>query len=212
MTVSRLRVLITVKTYPIPSPKYDELVCTAGVSPTGDFIRLYPIRFRDLPFSQQYRKYQWIEVDAEKHTGRDTRKESWRPRAETLTILGDKIGTNNNWSERAKYALTNRAPSMEALYELQKRDNTSLGVIRPREILNLEISADTADWKPKFKEAMRQQRMWDDRKATREPPRKVEVVHLRFRREPAAGRGRSNLSGSACFPFISCCFPLVMTQ
>lgn len=154
MTVVPLRVLITVKTYPIPSAKYDELVCTAGVSPTGDFIRLYPIRFHDLPFSQQYRKYQWIQVDAEKHTGRDTRKESWRPRAETLKILGEKIDTSGNWAERKKIALSNKAPSMEALYELQKKDNTSLGVIRPREIFDLEVSADADDWKPKFKEAL----------------------------------------------------------
>ena len=72
----RLKLLITVKTYPIPSKKYDELVCTAGVTETGDFIRLYPINFRDLPFSKQYKKYQWIDVIAEKHQGRDVRKES----------------------------------------------------------------------------------------------------------------------------------------
>ena len=59
--MQKLKVLITVKTYPIPSPKYDELVCTAGVTESGDFIRLYPINFRDLPYSKQYRKYQWIE-------------------------------------------------------------------------------------------------------------------------------------------------------
>ena len=35
-----LRVLIMVKTYPIPSDKYDELVCTAGVTESGEFIRL----------------------------------------------------------------------------------------------------------------------------------------------------------------------------
>lgn len=194
MTVSRLRVLITVKTYPIPSVKYDELVCTAGVSPTGDFIRLYPIRFRDLPFSQQYRKYQWIEVDAEKHTGRDTRKESWRPREKTLKILGEKIGTNANWAERAKFALANRAPSMEALYELQKTDKTSLGVIRPREILDLEITADADDWKPKFKDALRQQRLWDDRTATHEPPRKVPwKFHYRFRCDDQRCKGNHRM-------------------
>jgi len=38
-----LKVLITVKTLPIPSSKYDELVCTAGVTEAGDFVRLYPI-------------------------------------------------------------------------------------------------------------------------------------------------------------------------
>ena len=69
-----LKILITVKTYPIPSAKYDELVCTAGVKENGNFVRLYPLNFRDLPYSQKYQKYQWIEVEAEKHTGRDNRK------------------------------------------------------------------------------------------------------------------------------------------
>lgn len=89
-----LKVLIAVKTYPIPSAKYDELVCTAGVTERGDFIRLYPINFRDLPFSRQYRKYQWIEVRAEKHRGRDVRKESYRPDCATIRILGKPISTN----------------------------------------------------------------------------------------------------------------------
>ena len=47
--MERMKVLITVKTYPIPSAKYDELVCTAGVREDGSFVRLYPINFRDLP-------------------------------------------------------------------------------------------------------------------------------------------------------------------
>ena len=88
-----LKVLITVKTYPIPSAKYDELVCTAGVSETGDFVRLYPVNFRDLPYSQQYTKYQWIQVSAQRHSGRDTRKESYRPDCETLKKLGEPIPT-----------------------------------------------------------------------------------------------------------------------
>jgi hypothetical protein len=104
-----LKVLIAVKTYPIPSAKYDELVCTAGVTERGDFIRLYPINFRDLPFSRQYRKYQWIEVRAEKHRGRDVRKESYRPDCATIRILGKPISTNpGNWSERARYVLAKK--------------------------------------------------------------------------------------------------------
>jgi hypothetical protein len=129
-------------------------------------------------------------VDAEKHTGRDTRKESFRPREDTLQIVGERIGTSDNWAERGKYALANRSPSIEALWELQQRDNTSLGVIRPREILDLEVSSDAPDWKPQFKEALRQQRLWDDRTATREPPRKVpwEVpLPLSVRRLPMQG-------------------------
>lgn len=175
------KVLITVKTYPIPSAKYDELVCTAGVTESGEFIRLYPIRFRDLPYSQQYKKYQWVEVLAEKHKGRDVRKESFRPKEDSLKILGEPIGTERGWAERAKFALARRAASMEALYDQQKADGTSLGVIRPKRFLDIEISADDAEWKPQFLEALRQQRLWDDRTATREPPRKVPwKFHYRF--------------------------------
>lgn len=193
-TVERLRVLITVKTYPIPSPKYDELVCTAGVTQTGDFIRLYPIRFRDLAFSQQYKKYQWIEVEAEKHTGRDSRKESYRPCEETLKIDGEPIPPDDNWAERAKYALAKRSASMEELHDLQKQDQTSLGVIRPREIFDLVISRDSDDWKPQFREAMKQQRLFDDRKATRQPPRKVPwKFRYRFRCDDARCKGNHRM-------------------
>src|SRR6266851_2729371 len=111
--MERLKVLITVKTYPIPSARYDELVCTAGVSETGDFVRLYPINFRDLPFSQQYRKYQWLEVDATKHTGRDSRKESYRPSCESIRLLGEPIPAANEWKDRARYALAKVSQSME---------------------------------------------------------------------------------------------------
>lgn len=112
--MERLKVLITVKTYPIPSAKYDELVCTAGVNEAGEFIRLYPINFRDLPFSQQYKKYQWIEVLAEKHKGRDVRKESYRPKCDSIQTIGEPIPTRQgDWSERGKFVLPKAARSME---------------------------------------------------------------------------------------------------
>lgn len=169
-----LKILITVKTYPIPSAKYDELVCTAGVTDSGDFIRLYPVNFRDLPYSQQYKKYQWIEVEAEKHRGRDARKESYRPRDETLRLLREPIPTKDgDWSARAKFVLAKRSRSMEDLKERQKRDRTSLGIFRPREIIDLEISPDDPDWKPSFYAALKQQRLWDDRTRSKQPPRKV---------------------------------------
>lgn len=169
-----LKVLITVKTYPIPSAKYDELVCTAGVSETGDFVRLYPVNFRDLPYSKQYRKYQWIQVSAQRHSGRDSRKESFRPDCETLKILGEPIPTKRgDWSERAKYVLANRAASMEELHDRQSQDRTSLGIVRPKRIFDLEIAADDPSWKPGFLAALKQARIWEDRKVTKEPPRKL---------------------------------------
>ena len=172
--MERLRVLITVKTYPIPSAKYDELVCTAGVTEVGDFIRLYPINFRDLPYEQQYRKYQWLEVMAQRHRGRDVRKESWRPDPETVRILGEPIATGNgDWSERGKCVLKKAARSMEDLWEQQKQDRTSMGIFRPRRVKDLVVSETDPEWPPKFIEALKQARLWETRKKTLRPPRKV---------------------------------------
>jgi hypothetical protein len=63
------RILITVKTYPTPSMSYTETVCVAGVDvATGEWVRLYPVPFRDLPGYQQFSKYSIVEVDVRKHT------------------------------------------------------------------------------------------------------------------------------------------------
>ena len=171
--MERLNVLITVKTYPIPSAKHGELVCTAGVREDGSFVRLYPINFRDLPYSQQYKKYQWIEVLARKHSGRDARKESYRPDCDSIKPGETVPPRRGDWSERAKYALAKTSQSMEDLYDQQKRDRTSLGVFRPKKVTDLIVTPDDPDWKASFKAELAQARLWEDRKASKEPPRKV---------------------------------------
>lgn len=178
----KLKVLITVKTYPIPSAKYDELVCTAGVTETGDFIRLYPVNFRDLPFSQQYKKYQWIEVVAEKHRGYDVRKESYRPDCDSIQIIGEPIKSNpGNWADRARYALAKKARSMEELNDRRQADRTSLGIFKPKKVHDLVVSADDPDWKAGFKAALQQARLWETRTVSKEPPRKVPFkFHYQF--------------------------------
>ena len=76
--MAKTKVLITVKTYPAISGKYDELVCTAGFTEDGKWIRIYPVPFRKKDYSEQYRKYEWIELDLVKNTS-DFRPESYRP-------------------------------------------------------------------------------------------------------------------------------------
>jgi hypothetical protein len=171
--MERMRILITVKTYPIPSARHDELVCTAGVREDGSFVRLYPINFRDLPFSQQYKKYQWIEVEAARHKGRDARKESYRPNCDTIKLSGEPIPTARNWAERAKYVLARKSDSMEHLHDQQAKDRTSLGIFKPKKVHDLVVQSADAEWKPSFKAALAQARLWDDRKVSKEPPGKV---------------------------------------
>jgi hypothetical protein len=54
--MERKRIYITVKTYPTLSEKFAELVCTAGISEDGSWIRLYPLPFRKLDNDQEERK------------------------------------------------------------------------------------------------------------------------------------------------------------
>lgn len=174
MGKQRLKVLITVKTAPIPSKKYDELVCTAGVLEDGTFVRLYPINFRDLPYSQQYEKYQWVEVDADRHTGRDQRKESWRPLGELA--LGQTLDTKKNdptWSERAAYVKPERATSIEALREMQARDRTSLGLVKPKKVVDLLVEPDAPEWSASMLQALAQGRLWETRAKSKQPPKKM---------------------------------------
>lgn len=74
----REKVLVTVKTYPTLSGKYDELVCTTGFREDGSWVRIYPIPFRKKSYDEQYSKYDWIEIDLVKNTS-DFRPESFRP-------------------------------------------------------------------------------------------------------------------------------------
>jgi hypothetical protein len=160
----------------MPSAKYEETVCTAGVRVDGSFVRLYPINFRDLPFSKQYKKYQWVSVLATKHV-RDHRKESYRPDSNALARLGDPIpARNGDWSERAKYVLKNVAGSVEELQARRKEDSTSLGIIRPADISDMKIDPDDSSWKPSVEASLRQLRLWDENKSSRMLPRKVPFV------------------------------------
>lgn len=96
------RVLITVKTYPTLSSKYDEVVCTAGLKEDGSWIRVYPVPFRQLDDYEKYSKFDWVEIDIERNLS-DPRHESYRPKSE-IKIL-DHVDTSNNWRERREIIL-----------------------------------------------------------------------------------------------------------
>lgn len=61
------KIFIVVKTAPHPSVSYREIVCTAGITEKGRWIRLYPISYRYLDSSQRYQKYQWVKAKIRKN-------------------------------------------------------------------------------------------------------------------------------------------------
>lgn len=140
------KVLITVKTYPTLSTKYDELVCTAGLREDGSWIRVYPIQFRQLDYSQQYKKYEWVEIDLVKNE-KDFRPESFRPRThECHPVVVGKIDTKNNWAERKGLILQNVRTNLTQLIEDARTEKTSLTVFKPKAITKFSVKVGDREW------------------------------------------------------------------
>ena len=150
--IPQARVLVTVKTYPLPSSTYGELVCTAGLLNGEEWVRIYPIPFRFLKDNNQYPKYSWISLDLVKST-RDFRPESYRPRRgidETIHV-DEKLSTGNAWAARKEFVLREVFTSMDELIALAKGpQNKSLATLKPAEIIDLVIEEVDRDWKEKW--------------------------------------------------------------
>lgn len=159
------KVLITVKTYPTLSVKYDELVCTAGFREDGTWIRIYPIPFRKKSYEEQYKKYDWIELDLVKNES-DFRPESYRPKSldTEIKVIGH-IDTKHNWKERKKICLQNVCYNMNQLIEDAKNENknTSLSVFKPTEILDFYAESETErEWdKEKLKTIIAKRKQYE---------------------------------------------------
>lgn len=138
MAVTKQEVLITVKAYPNPSAKLGEAACIAGISRAGKWVRLYPIPFRDLDEEKQFTKYQWIEVSSEQGKRKnDPRPETVRPIIDSIKVLSEPLSTDHEWSARKSMVLPLLQPSMCDIQDQQERDGTSLGVFRPKEVLEV---------------------------------------------------------------------------
>jgi hypothetical protein len=81
------RILITVRTYPVPATKGIEVSCTAAISDDRKWVRLFPVPYRLLSEDSRFRKYQWIEV-ALNRAPKDPRPESHHLNIQTIPLDG----------------------------------------------------------------------------------------------------------------------------
>jgi hypothetical protein len=130
-----LTLLVNCKTYPAVSKKYTETVCTGGVEPSGDFVRLYPVPFRLLRAEEKYDRWDVIRVRAYKDT-KDTRKESWHlEQTIPIKILKHVSSEKQHWDWMKKTVhpsreymdknnITNGCVLIKPLELYWKKDNT----------------------------------------------------------------------------------------
>lgn len=135
------KVLITVKTAPVPSTTLGDTVCVAGVRLTDDgpeWIRLYPIPFRYLENDLRFKKYQVITVPV-RPSHKDPRAESYNPDREKIHT-GE---TLRPWKARHPHVLPLADEwTMCRLYRdtLNKLPVPSLAAIRPKIFTDLKVT------------------------------------------------------------------------
>jgi hypothetical protein len=170
----RARLVVVVKGYPTLSQTYDEAVCVAGIridTPQPQWIRLYPVQFRDLEFSQRFRKYQAITLRISPAS--DTRPESRRPDTTSLA-LGDVLSTDHRWAKRWEVVRPLVVESMCSIQHQQTVDRTSLGIFKPREVTDFIITPDNTPLRPGQRAVLAQPSLFVPNKA------QLEKIPFRF--------------------------------
>lgn len=170
-------VLVLVKAYPQPSTKYTESVCVAGLrldTPEPEWVRLYPVQFRQLPKNQQFGKYDIIRVKVKRPTSGDKRKESFTPILDSIEKIGH-LDSKHGWASRIPYIEHVRVKSMCDLQRRQRDAGTSLGVFRPAEFTNFEITPTSPEW-----DAARQAILGQENLLTPTPTLPLEKIPFEF--------------------------------
>jgi len=163
----RKRVLITVKAYPLPSRSYDELVCTAGITDEGEWIRIYPVPFRFLKNEGQYKKYQWVDISLKKAKN-DFRPESYSPADTSLVDMDilETVDTSKKWLKR-KVLVLEQGPKVytsisELIEDSQEPKNVSLATFKPAKITGFEFEEER-EWSEGLQKNLQQHDLFDER-------------------------------------------------
>ena len=140
--------LIVVKAIPAISQKYGEAVCVAGIRTdraTPEWLRLFPVDFRDRPKIEQFKKYEVVRFQAQTH-GTDTRPESMRPNLDRAFEVVRTLGTDNAWTARRDWIEPLLVESMCEVDRRRRSGRTSLAVFRPLEVQDFTITEDSPTW------------------------------------------------------------------
>ena len=134
MTWEKKNILVTVKAYPEKSKKYGSVVCTAGITEEGEWIRLYPLPMHLFSGKNKIGRYDWIEVECKKATEKLDRRESYKVRDGSIRIV-DKY-KSGDWESRRDVIIPRVAHSLESLQEAFEENRTSLGLIKPIQVID----------------------------------------------------------------------------
>ena len=174
--MEKKRALIVVRTYPTPSQKGVEVSCTAAITDTGEWLRLFPVPYRLLDEDKRFAKYQWVDVIVEKAI-KDRRPESHKLAPDGITIVGEVLPVKDGWIARRAIVDPMRSHSLCGVQALRdKHLFPTLALIKPRLIKKLIITdEDDPDWSSRQQAALRQGHLFQ-----KGPAQELEKVPHKF--------------------------------
>lgn len=153
MAFSPVRAVIFGKTYPEPSKRYYETVCTGALRVSdGRPIRLYPIPLRYMSDDSKYKLWDEIEVPIDR-SKKDQRPESFKIDPERLRCLDRVPPDKHGWAERR--ALLDRSTDwhylgMAELKAANKARKTSIGLVVPGSVERVELAEKATEERQEF--------------------------------------------------------------
>lgn len=158
------RILILGTTYPSQSKTYYETVCTGGLfDESFEMVRLYPVPMRYLDSDQRFKKFQWIRASVMKDPS-DPRPESYKinPNSIELDDVVTDASVRRGYLEKSPHLVQ----SLEVLKVKQQTVGTSLGIVRPKDVLDCFIrpkaESERSEWDAKEKARLSQHRLFGD--------------------------------------------------
>lgn len=133
------------------------------------FVRLHPVRFRDLEAQETYRKFNVIDLQV-RHKSADVRGDTWTPLNPDDVSQVAHVTTKRGWAERNALVLP-LTRSLEDLVCLERDRVCSLGVTRIVGAAKYYAEPCATEWSDEQLQAMRRDRLFGE--AARAPLQKV---------------------------------------
>lgn len=189
---STKRILITVRTYPVPARRGVEVSCTAGITEDGQWIRLFPVPYRFLDADRRFKKYQWIDVSVKK-ASEDNRPESYKLNADSINILSQ-VSTTRRWQDRKDLVFPLKRHCLCCIKQEQEEGGSpTLGVFKPGNIQQFLIEPTETEWTHEQRSLLGQQVMFQEG-----PEHELEKIPYNFRYEFQCDESSCNGHSLSC--------------
>jgi hypothetical protein len=182
--------LILTKTYPSPSATYRETTCVAAINRQGEMRRLFPVPYRLLEGTAQFKKWEWITARLTK-PNKDHRPESYRLDADSISRSGNVIKTTGgDWSERLRWIEPQIVESFAASETRRQTSGQTLGFLRAARIVELRITpVKQTDWTEADKIKLSQDGLFDTHEVKSRPPLRKLPFDFHYKYECATSTG-----------------------